>query len=115
MDILAVALFIALVAGSAVRAWKAQGRLSGGDRWALLTGFAVATTACVTAPLLINWVVVPTVIWLIAVGLLSAGVAGAVLRWPELSWRAGAHPLRRALRIGATLVSCVLIITMALV
>jgi hypothetical protein len=115
MDTLTVALFIALVAGFAVRAWKAQGRLSGGDRWALLTSFAVATTACVTAPLLINWVKVPTVIWLIAVGLLSAGVAGAVLRWSELSWRTGAHPLQRTLRIGATLVTCALIITVALI
>ncbi len=115
MDILAVALFIALVAGFAVRAWKAHGRLSGGDRWALITSFAVATTTFVIAPLLINWVMVPTVIWLIAVGLLSGGVVGAVLRWPELSWRTDTHLMRRALRIGATLASCALIITIALV
>ena len=115
MDTFAVALFIALVARFAVRAWKAQGRLAGGDRWALLTGFAVATTACVSAPLLINWVTVPPIIWLLAVGLLSGGVAGAVLRWPELAWFSGAHPIRRALRAGATLVSCALIIVVAVI
>ena len=37
----------------------------------------------------------------------------AVLRWPELAWFSGPHPLRRALGIGATLVSCALIIGVA--
>jgi hypothetical protein len=115
MDILAVAVFITLVAGFAVRAWKAQGRLASGDRWALLTSFAIAATACVTATLLINWVEVPTVIWLIAVGLLSGGVAGTALRWPELAWHTGTHPMRRALRVGVTLVSCALIIVVAVI
>jgi hypothetical protein len=115
MDILAVVLFFTLVALFAIRAWKGHGRLAGGDRWALITSFALAATTFVVAPLVINWVVAPMVLWLLAVGLLSAGVAGAVLRWPELSWRTGAHPLRRTLRIGATLVSCVLIITMTMI
>jgi hypothetical protein len=108
MDILAVALFFALVARFVIRGWKAQGWLSARDRWALITSFAVAVTTFVIAPLLINWVIVPTAIWLIAVASLAGGVAGAVLRWPELAWFAGSHPLRRAIRVSATLVSCAL-------
>jgi hypothetical protein len=108
MDILAVALFIALVARFLVGAWKAQGRLSAHDRWALVTSFAVAATTFVIAPLLINWVVVPTAIWLIAVALLAGGVVGLVLRWPELIWFTGTRPIWRAMGVGATLVSCAL-------
>src|SRR5919202_3069587 len=113
MDSIAVALFFALVALFVVRAWKPRGRLSGRDRWALITSFAVALTTFVIAPLLINWVLVPTVIWLIAVALLAGGVVGAVLRWPELTWFSGTHPIRRAIGVGATLVSCALIIGVA--
>jgi hypothetical protein len=114
MDILALALFFGLVVRFVIRAWKAHGRLSGRDRWALLTGFAVASTTFVVAPLLINWVVVPTLIWLVAVALLAGGVAGAVLRWPELAWSSGTHPTRRAIGVGATLLSCALIITVTM-
>jgi hypothetical protein len=115
MDILAVALFYALVARFMIRAWKAQGRLSGRDRWALIASFVVAATTFVIAPLLINWVLVPTAIWLIAVGLLAGGVAGAALRWPELAWFSGTHPIRRAIGVGATLVSCALIVGVAVI
>lgn len=114
MDILTVALFIALVARFVVGAWKAQGRLSAGDRWALVTSFTVATTTLVIAPLLINWVIVPPLLWLIAVALLAGGVAGTVLRWPKLAWFTDTHPLRRAIGVGATLVSCALLIGVAL-
>jgi hypothetical protein len=113
MDILAVGLFFGLVAMFVIRAWKARGRLSARDRWALITSFAVAITAFVTAPLLINWVIVPTAIWLIAVALLAGGVIGAARRWPDLAWFTGARPLRRAIGVGATLVSCALIIGLA--
>jgi hypothetical protein len=113
MDIVAVALFFALVTAFVIRAWKAHGRLSGRDRWALITSFAVAATTFVIAALLINWVMVPTTIWFIAVGLLSGGLVGAVLRWPELTWSSGTRPIRRAIGIGVTLVSCALIITVA--
>jgi hypothetical protein len=115
MDIVAVALFFALVTAFVIRAWKAHGRLSGRDRWALLTSFAVASTTFVVAPLLINWVVVPTAIWFIAVGLLSGGLIGAALRWPELAWSSGTRPIRRAIGIGITLVSCMLIITVSVI
>jgi hypothetical protein len=115
MDILAVVLFFTLVALFVIRAWKAQGRLSGHDRWALISSFAVAITTFVVAPLLINWVVVPTAIWLAAVALLAGGVAGAALRWPELAWLTGTHPIRRAIGVGAALLSCALIITVALI
>jgi hypothetical protein len=96
-----------------VRAWKAHRRLSARDRWALITSLAVATTAFVVAPLLVNWVVLPTAIWLVAVALLTGGVVGAALRWPELAWFAGIHPIRRAMGVGATLASCALIIGVA--
>jgi hypothetical protein len=115
MDILAVVLFFGLVARFVIRAWKAHGKLSGGDRWALITSFAVAATTFVVAPLLINWVKVPTLIWLVAVALLSGGVVGMVLRWPELAWLSDTRPMGRAIRISAALVSCALIITVAVI
>lgn len=113
MDILALVLFFALVTLFAIRAWKGHGRLSARDRWALVTSFAVAITTFVLAPLLINWVIVPTALWLIVVALLAGGVVGAVLRWPELAWFTGTRPVRRAIGVGATLVSCALIVGVA--
>ena len=113
MDSLAVGLFVALVALFVLRAWTAHGRLAARDRWAVITSFAMASTTFVLARLLINWVMVPTVLWLIAVALLSGGVVGAARRWPELAWFGGTHPIRRALGVGATLVSCALIIGVA--
>ena len=113
MDLLAVVLFFGLVAMFVIRAWKAHGRLSARDCWALVTSFAVAITSFAVAPLLINWVIVPTEIWLIAVALLAGGVVGAVLRWPELAWSTGTHPIRRAIGVGATLVGCALIVGVA--
>jgi hypothetical protein len=115
MDILAVVLFFAIVVRFVIRAWKAHGRLSARDRWSLITSLAVASTTFVVAPLLINWVMVPTAIWLVAVALLAGGVVGAALRWPELAWFSGTRPLRRAIRVVATLVSCTLIITVAVI
>ena len=114
MDIVAVGLFLGFVGLFVMRAWKADGRLSGRDRWALITSFAVALTTFVIASLVINWVLMPTVIWLIAVALLAGGVVGAVLRWPELAWFTGRRPIRRAVSIGATLVSCMLITGVAI-
>ena len=73
MDLLAVVLFSGLVATFGIRAWKAHGRLSARDRWALVTSFAVAITSFAVAALLINWVMVPTTIWLAAVVLLAGG------------------------------------------
>ena len=67
----------------------------------------------VVAPLVINWVLAPSAIWLIAVALLSGGVVGAVLRWPDLAWFSGAHPMRRAIGVAATLLICVLIVGVA--
>ena len=114
MDVLALVLFVGLVAMFVVRAWKAHGRLSARDRWTLVTNFAVAITSFAVAPLLINWVMVPTAIWLVAVVSLAGGVVGAVLRWPGLAWFTGTHPRRRAISVGATLVSCALILGVAL-
>ncbi len=115
MDSIAVALFFGLIARFVIRAWRGQGMLSGRDRWALITSFAVSLTTFVVASLVINWVLAPTVIWLIAVALLSGGVVGAVLRWPELAWFSGRRPIRRAIGIGATLMGCMLIVGVALI
>ena len=115
MDIVALMLFFALIARFVIRAWKARGWLSGRDRWALITSFVVAITAFVVAPLLINWVMVPVVVWFTAVALLAGGVAGAVLRWPELAWFSGIRPTWQAIRVGAALVSCALTIGVAMV
>ena len=114
MDLLAVVLFVGLVAIFVFRAWKAYGKLSARDRWALVTSFAVAITSFAVAPLLINWVMVPSAIWLVAVVLLAGGVVGAVLRWLGLAWSAGTHPRWRAIGVGATLMSCALILSVAL-
>jgi hypothetical protein len=114
MDVLALIPFFGLVALFAVRAWKPRGRFSGGDRWALITGFAAAVAAFAVAPMLVNWVVVPTALWLLAVALLAGGVVGAALRWPELAWSEGAPPIRRAVRVGATLLSCALVVGVAM-
>jgi cell division septal protein FtsQ len=108
MDILAVGLVLGLVARFMIQAWKAQGRLSARDRL-VISSFAVALTTFVITLLVINWVMVPTAIWLIAVAMLAGGVVGAVLRWPELAW----FPIRRVIGVGATLVSCALIIGIA--
>ena len=49
-------------------------------------GVVLAVTILVVARLLINWVTVPTAIWLVGVASLAAAVFGAVLRWPALAW-----------------------------
>ena len=114
MDSIAVALFVGLVARFVIQAWKSHGRLAGRDRWALITSFGVAVTMFVVAPLVINWVLVPTALWLIAVALLAGGLVGTVRRWPELAWFASTHPLRRTIGVGFTLLICMLIIGVAL-
>ena len=65
-----LAIFLALVVDFAIRAWRGRGKLSVTDRWALISGFVTAVTTFALANLLINWVVVPTALWLVAVGLL---------------------------------------------
>ncbi len=42
-------------------------------------------------------------------------MVGAVLRWPELAWFSGTRPIRRAVGTSATLVSCALIIGVAVI
>jgi len=109
------AIFLALVAAFVIRAWKACGKLSARDRWALITGFVTAIAAFAIASLLIDWVVVPMAIWLVAVGLLVGGVVGAVLRWPDLSWFEGTKPIGRAIGVIATLLICAPIIAVAFI
>ena len=108
-------LFLALVVAFVVRAWKARGKLSARDRWALITSFVTAVTGFAIASLLVNWVVVPAAIWLVAVGLLAGGVVGAVLHWPELAWFAGTKPIGRTIAVIANLFLCALIIGVAII
>lgn len=113
MDVIVI--LFALVTAFLIRAWKMHGRFFARDRWALITGFVAAVTGFAIASLLINWVVVPVVIWLIAVGVLAVGVVGAVLRWPVLAWFAGAKSFRRAIAIIASLFLYALIIGVAFI
>ena len=113
MDTVALALFFVPLASFVVRSWKPRGRLAAADRWALLSSFAVATAAFAPAALLIDWVRVPSALWLAAVALLAGGTAAAVLRWPELPWLASANPLGRVVSTGATLATCALLISAA--
>lgn len=114
MDSLALILFFALVGLFVIRAWRVHGRLSARDRWTLITSFVVAATTFVIAPLLINWVIVPTGFWFLAVALLTGGVVGAVQHWPELAWFTSTHPIGRTFRITATLLICALLIGVAM-
>ena len=110
-----IAIFLALVVAFVIRAWKACGKLSAGDRWALITGFVMAVTGFAIASLMIDWVVAPIAIWIVAVGLLASGVVGAVLRWPSLAWFAGTKPIGRAIAVIASLFIGALIIGAALI
>ena len=93
--IVVVAIFVWLVLSFTVRAWKVGGRFASRDRWAIITGFFTAVSAFALASLLINWLVVPAAIWLVAVILLAGGVIGAVMRWPTLPWFAEVVNIRR--------------------
>ncbi len=108
-----IAIFLGLVFGFVIRAWKPRGMLAARDRLALITGFVAGVTGFAIGSLLINWVVVPVIFWLVAVGLLAAGVAGAVLRWPRLAWFAGTKPIGRAIAVIASMSICALIIGVA--
>ncbi len=110
-----IAIFVALVVAFLIRAWKAHGKLAARDRWALITGFVAAVTGFAFASLLINWVILPVAIWIVAVALLAGGVVGAVLRWPELPWFEGTKPIRRAIGITAALFVCALVIGVAII
>ncbi len=103
MNSVTIVIFLALVAAFAVRACTGRGRLAARDRWALITGFVTALTACAIVTLPLRELIVPAVVWFVGVGLLTGGVFGTALRWPDLPWYAGAYPLWRAIRVVATL------------
>ena len=115
MTILVIIIFLALIAAFVVRVWSGQGRLAARDRWALLTGFVTAATAFAIVTLPLDVLVIPETAWLIGVGLLAGGVAGAALRWPDLTWYAGTKPRRRAISVVSTLCICALIISVAVI
>lgn len=114
--IVVVAIFFWLVISFTAKAWNAGGKFSSRDRWALITGFFTAVSAFAIASLLINWLVVPAMLWLLAVGLLAGGVVGAVMRWPTLPWFAeGANTRRRSFNVAADLLISLLLIGVAFV
>ena len=115
MTILVIIIFLALIAAFVVRVWIGQSRLATRDRWALLTGFVRAVTAFAIGTLPLDVLVIPETAWLIGVGLLAGGVAGAVLRWPDLPWYAGMNPRRRAISVIATLCICALLIGVSII
>lgn len=115
MPVILGIVFLALIAHFAVGAWKGRGLFATRDRWQLLTRFISAVATCAVATLLINWVIVPGVIWLIGVALLAIGVAGAALRWSALPWFAdGSGRPRRIVGITADLLISALFISAAL-
>ncbi len=115
MTILVSIIFLALIAAFVVQVWSGQSRLAARDRWALLSGFVRAVTAFAIVTLPLDVLVIPETTWLSGVVLLAGGVGGAVLRWPDLSWYAGTHPLRRMIGVSATLCICLLIIGVAVI
>lgn len=118
MTILIMVMFLTVVGTFATRACTtlttARGWLAARDRWALITGFVTAVTAFAVVSMPLKEVVVPGTVWVAGVGLLFGGVLGAVLRWPDLTWYAGKHPLWRAIGVSTTLCSCGLLIGVAL-
>jgi len=90
MTLLDVVLGIAVLALSAafVVSAFARGRLRARSGVALVGRFADVVVFLLLARLLQSWSVLTPWAWLVPVGLVAAGVAGAILRWPELSiWR----------------------------
>jgi hypothetical protein len=119
MTSLAIPIFLILVGAFVIRAgapWiKAGSRWVARDRWALVTGFVTAVTAFAIVSLPLDEVVIPGPIWLAGVGLLAGGVFSAALRWPDLPWTVGTHPIRRVISVSATLGIGALLIGVAVI
>lgn len=114
--IVMVAIFLWLVVSFPLRAWRRGSKIASLDRWTLITSFFTAVSAFAIASLLINWLVVPAAIWLLAVGLLAGGVVGTVVRWPTLPWFAeGANTRKHYFNIAADLLISLLLIVVAFV
>lgn len=86
-------------------------------RWAPRSRTAIATATLdavlvlVLAHALIAWWAIPTPLWVVPVGLSAAGVVGAIIRWPDVSWM---KPGRGA-RVGAILAVLHLAVVTALI
>ena len=99
-----------LIGAFMVSAWLTSGPLAARDRWALIVGFAAAVAGMAMAWLNVNWVTTPAAVWFVAVGLISAGVVRAALRWPNLLWSENpTHTKQRAVGAMTTLAICTLI------
>jgi hypothetical protein len=92
---------LTMVGSQVLRAWS-RGRHTATNRYVLVSSTvdAVVMLALVRAvqppPVPLSWV------WMAAAGAVGLGVAGAVLRWPELGWSApGGNARRGALRAAA--------------
>ena len=104
-----------LIAAFIIDAWRGQGATPDRDRWGLVARFVAALAGFAMAWLFINWVTMPTAVWLVAIALLASGVFGATLRWPALPWFAGTLSRARTLGLVANLAICALIIAVAFV
>lgn len=66
-------------------AWSAWSRRFGRSRLQLLVRLVECIGLMIIGRQLVYWGEVP-VVWFVAVALLSAGVAGVVMRWRRLPW-----------------------------
>ncbi|MCQ1950572.1 hypothetical protein NNX28_11615 [Arthrobacter sp. zg-Y859] len=71
----------------AVPVWKRAGQPSGPSRRSLLAGLLDAASLAGLLRLVVPWTPGSVVLWVVAIVVLAAAVAGAVLRWPELPGR----------------------------
>jgi hypothetical protein len=114
--IVVAVIFCWLVVSFTLRACKAEGKYADHDRWALITSFFTAVSAFALASLLVNWLLIPGALWVVAVTLLAGGVVGAVMRWPTLPWFAeGVNTRRRSFNVVADLLISLLLIGVAFV
>jgi hypothetical protein len=114
--VVVVVIFFWLVASFTIRAWNTSGKFSSHDRWALITSFFTAVSAFALATLLINWLLIPGALWLVALTLLAVGVVGAVMRWPTLPWFAeGANTRMHYFNVAVDLLISLLLIVVAFV
>ncbi|WP_370618038.1 hypothetical protein [Mumia sp. Pv 4-285] len=109
---------LVLLAAGAYTAWRRPPNKPGADRLALLSATAQGIALLAVARSLVPWSELPAVVaygaWGTCVALLAAGVAGVVVRWPELRILPDQHPRRSAvgsgLGIGVSVVAVALLV-----
>ncbi|MCC9174302.1 hypothetical protein [Arthrobacter sp. zg-Y179] len=87
MSWILVAWLVATCLSVAVPVWKRAGQPSGPSRRSLLAGLMEAASLAGLLRLVVPWTPGSVALWVVAVVVLAAAVAGAVLRWPVLPGR----------------------------